>query len=81
MLPNKEVVLGLSIAKALCLSRDHKKDRELCERPINLICDRPRSVKVGKIEIHVPAHTNHVPSLYIRREEKQLYLTTDKMRK
>jgi L-seryl-tRNA(Ser) seleniumtransferase len=34
-----------------------------------------------KTEIHVPPHANHVPSLYIRWDAKEVGISTDEMRK
>lgn len=78
---NKEEVLGMMVALELYLSRDHKKEWELWESQIKLISDSALTVKGVKTEIHVPPHANHVPSLYIRWDEKEVGISTDEMRK
>ena len=78
---NKEEVLGMMVALELYLARDHEKEWELWENQIKLISDSASSVKGVETEIHVPPHANHVPSLYIRWDEKVVGITTDEMRK
>lgn len=78
---NKEEVLGMMVALELYLSRDHDKEWALWESQIKLISDSALSVKGVETEIHVPQHANHVPSLYIRWDEKVVGISTDDMRK
>lgn len=78
---NKEEVLGMMVALELYLSRDHQKEWELWEKQIKLISDSALTVKGVKTEIHVPQHANHVPSLYIRWNAKEVGISTDEMRK
>ncbi len=78
---NKEEVLGMMVALELYLSRDHDKEWALWESQIKLISDSALSVKGVETEIHVPQHANHVPSLYIRWDEKVVGISTDAMRK
>ena len=78
---NKEEVLGMMVALELYLSRDHAKEWELWERQIKLISDSALSVRGVKTEIHVPPHANHVPSLYISWDEKEVGISIDEMRK
>ena len=78
---NKEEVLGMLVAIELYLARDHKKEWELWESQIKLISDSASSVEGVTTEIHVPKHANHVPSLYIRWDEKVVGISADEMRK
>ena len=77
---NKEEVLGMLIAIETFLAEDHEKVWALWEKQIKLIGDRAKSVKGVEIEIHVPEIANHVPSLRIRWDQKQIKITPPEMR-
>ncbi|MCK5277955.1 MAG: selenocysteine synthase, partial [Cyclobacteriaceae bacterium] len=77
---NKEEVLGMLIAIETFLAEDHEKVWDLWEKQIKLIGDRAKSVKGVEIEIHVPEIANHVPSLRIRWDQKQIKITPPEMR-
>ena len=78
---NKEEVLGMMVALELYLQKDHEKEWELWEKQIKLISDSARSVEGVETEIHVPPHANHVPSLRIKWDSKQVGISPEEARK
>jgi len=77
---NKEEILGMLVALELYLNKDHDADWKMWEDQIKLIHDAAASVNGVTPEIHVPEIANHVPSLRVSWNEKQVKITADEVR-
>ncbi len=77
---NKEEVLGMLVALETFLSEDHDQVWANWENQINHIAGKVKNTKGVEIEIHVPEVANHVPSLRIRWNQKQVKITPNDVR-
>ena len=77
---NKEEVLGMLIALELYLAKDHQAEWKLWEGQIKHISDTALSVKGVKTEIHLPEIANHVPSLRVSWDQKEIKITPNEVR-
>ena len=77
---NKEEVLGMLVALALYLQKDHEKEWQLWKAQIELISNSVKAVDGVFTEIHVPPHANHVPSLRIQWDERKVKITPEAVR-
>ncbi len=77
---NKEEVLGMLVALETFLAEDHDQVWANWENQVNHIAEKVKNVKGVDIEIHVPEIANHVPSLRIRWDQKQVKITPNDMR-
>lgn len=74
---NKEEVLGMMVALERYLAMDHESQWRYWESQIKLISDSASSVKGVKTEIYVPEVANHVPSLKISWNQKEVKITPE----
>ncbi len=72
---NKEEILGMLVALELFLNKDHQAEWKMWESQIQMINDAAASVEGVTTEIHVPEIANHVPSLKISWDEKDVKIS------
>ncbi|HEY9047737.1 MAG TPA: aminotransferase class V-fold PLP-dependent enzyme [Ohtaekwangia sp.] len=77
---NKEEILGMLVALELYLTRDHDKDWKLWERQINTVHDSIKSIAGIQVKIDVPPIANHIPTLNISWDVKQIRISGDELK-
>jgi L-seryl-tRNA(Ser) seleniumtransferase len=77
---NKEEVLGMLTALELYLNKNHDEEWKMWEGQIKMISDSAKSVDGVKSEVFVPKYANHVPSLKICWDPKNVKITPNQFR-
>ncbi|MDG1027982.1 MAG: aminotransferase class V-fold PLP-dependent enzyme [Flavobacteriaceae bacterium] len=77
---NKEEVLGMLTALELYLNKNHDEEWKMWEGQIKMISDSAKSVDGVKSEVFVPKYANHVPSLKIFWDPKNVKITPNQFR-
>lgn len=77
---NKEEILGMMVALECYLATDHDREWSLWESQIRFIQAAVDSVPGTDSEYHVPAVANHVPTLRVAWDERQIAITPDELR-
>jgi D-glucosaminate-6-phosphate ammonia-lyase len=77
---SKEEILGMLIALESYLAKDHDQDWKLWEGQVGFINDAIKSVQGVQTKIDVPPIANHIPTLNVSWNIKQVKLSGDELK-
>lgn len=77
---NKEEILGMLIALEVYLAKDHDQEWRMWETQVAVINDAIKLIPGVQTKIDVPPIANHIPTLNISWNTKQVKLTGDELK-
>jgi D-glucosaminate-6-phosphate ammonia-lyase len=77
---NKEEILGMLIALEVYLARDHAQEWKMWEAQIAVINDAIKLMPGVETKIDVPPIANHIPTLNVSWNTKQVKLSGDELK-
>jgi L-seryl-tRNA(Ser) seleniumtransferase len=77
---NKEEILGMLIALEMYLAKDHDQEWKMWEAQVAVINDAIKSIGGVQTKIDVPPIANHIPTLNVSWNTRQVKLSGDELK-